>query len=294
MLIFLKTLQRTHKIYAVEIEIGAVVNSSTSLTKGAIFGLYCQDNSSYSYSSYLEFKPNHSIDLVSDANINIETSTSMFLDGTSIRMKNVTNSRETAYVEVSYNSNGSTADDRNSVVLYAAGNSQGGNHSSITVKPSKISISYNPAAVGDKSVTVDDSSVKLNASISGASSGLVLQPTSLTLGRVAGDISQAIGMSDSNGVSISSVESNNSGQAIVLNQYGIGFSSKRPYQTGSLETSMLVRGGFQPSTTYFRVNNAQFIAGTAVSIADLELYISDAFLFTIRTTNYYIPLIKVS
>ena len=277
-----------------EIEIGAVVNSSTSLTKGAIFGLYCQDNSSYSYSSYLEFKPNHSIDLVSDANINIETSTSMFLDGTSIRMKNVTNSRETAYVEVSYNSNGSTADDRNSVVLYAAGNSQGGNHSSITVKPSKISISYNPAAVGDKSVTVDDSSVKLNASISGASSGLVLQPTSLTLGRVAGDISQAIGMSDSNGVSISSVESNNSGQAIVLNQYGIGFSSKRPYQTGSLETSMLVRGGFQPSTTYFRVNNAQFIAGTATSIADLELYISDAFLFTIRTTNYYIPLIKVS
>ena len=244
--------------------------------------------------SYLEFKPNHSIDLVSDATINIETSTSMFLDGTSIRMKNATNSRETAYVEVSYNSNGSTASDRNSVILYATGDSQGGTHCSITVKPTKISISYSPAAVGDKSVVVDDSSVKINASINGASSGLVVEPTSLTLGRVAGNMTQSVGMSDSNGVSIASVESTNSGQAIALNQYGIGFSSKRPYQTGSLETNMLIRGGFQPSTIYFKVSNAQFIAGTAASFADLELYLSDAFLFTIRTTNYYIPLIKVS
>ena len=277
-----------------EIEIGAVVNSSTSLNKGAIFGLYCQNDNSYNYSSYLEFKPNHSIDLVSDATINIETSTSMFIDGTSIRMKNVTNSRETAYVEVSYNSNGSTASDRNSVILYATGDSQGGTHCSITVKPTKISISYSPAAVGDKSVTVDDSSVKINASVNGASSGLIVEPTSLALGRIAGNMTQSVGMSDSNGVSIASVESTNSGQAIALNQYGIGFSSKRPYQTGSLETNMLIRGGYQPSTTYFKVSNAQFIAGTAASFADLELYLSDAFLFTIRTTNYYIPLIKVS
>lgn len=278
-----------------EIEIGAVVNSSTSLTKGAILGLYCQDDNSYNYSSYLEFKPNHSIDLVSDAMINIKTSTSMYLDGTSVRMRNASNSREIAYVDVSYKSNGSTADDRNSVVLYATGDSQGGSHSSITVKPSKIAIIYAPAATGDKSVTVDDSSVKLNASISGASSSLTIKPSSLVLGRSVGnDVTQSVVMTNSDGVSIASVEGTTSSQAIALNQYGIGFISKRPYQTGSLETSMVVRGGFQPSTTYFRVSNAQFIAGTAASIADLELYLSDAFVFKIKTTNYYIPLIKVS
>ena len=101
-------------------------------------------------------------------------------------------------------------------------------------------------------------------------------------------------MTNSDGVSIASVEGTTSSQAIALNQYGIGFISKRPYQTGSLETSMVVRGGYQPSTTYFKVTNAQFIAGTAARFADLELYLSDAFVFTIRTTNYYIPLIKVS
>lgn len=277
-----------------EIEIGAAVNSNTSLTKGAIFGLYCQDDNSYNYSSYLEFKPNHRIDLVSDETINIETSKSLFLEGTFVRMKNASNSRELAYVEVSYTASGSTSSDRNSVVLYATGNTQGGNYSSITVKPTEISISYNPAASGNKSVTVSDSSVRLNSSISGASSVLVLEPSALTLGRVAGDMSQSIGMSDSNGVSIGSVESTKSNQAIVLNQYGVGFISERPYQTGSSKSHLLVRGGYQPSTIYFRVSNAQFIAGAATAIANLDLYLSDAFLFTINTTGYYIPLIKVS